>query len=207
MKTDPFERHHERYDDWFNKHEKVYELELKAVRELVPSKGKGVEIGVGSGRFAYPLSIDFGLDPSKKMLQLANERGIQVVRSIGENLPFQDESFDFALIVTTICFFDDPLEALKETARILKSEGAVIIGFIDKESPLGHIYQKKKDDNVFYSVAKFFSVEEVIELLKKTGFSNFSFVQTIFGDMDRVDIEKPKKGYGEGSFIVVSAKK
>ncbi|MFW6064651.1 MAG: class I SAM-dependent methyltransferase [Candidatus Natronoplasma sp.] len=207
MKTDPFERHHERYDDWFNKHKKVYELELKAVRELVPSKGKGVEIGVGSGRFAYPLSIDFGLDPSKKMLQLANERGIQVVRSIGENLPFQDESFDFALIVTTICFFDDPLEALKETARILKSEGAVIIGFIDKESPLGHIYQKKKDDNVFYSVAKFFSVEEVIELLKKTGFSNFSFVQTIFGDMDRVDIEKPKKGYGEGSFIVVSAKK
>jgi len=78
MKTDPFDRYHERYDDWFNKHEKVYESELKAVRDLLPSKGKGIEIGVGSGRFAYPLSIGYGLDPSKKMLRLADERGIQL---------------------------------------------------------------------------------------------------------------------------------
>ncbi|MBS3781504.1 MAG: class I SAM-dependent methyltransferase [Candidatus Thermoplasmatota archaeon] len=207
MKTGPFERHHERYDRWFENHEKLYESELEAVRELIPKEGQGIEIGVGSGRFSTPLSIEFGLDPSKEMLKLADERGIRVIRGIGEKLPFKDESFDFALIVTTICFFDDPSEALKETARILKPEGAVVIGFIDKESPLGHIYQKKKDDNVFYSAAKFFSVEEVIQLLNQVEFSNFSFVQTLFGGIDRASFEKPKKGYDEGSFVVVSARK
>ncbi len=207
MKTDPFDTYYERYDDWFNKHEKVYESELKAVRGLLPSEGKGIEIGVGSGRFAYPLSICYGLDPSEKMLRLADERGIKVVRGVGEKIPFQNESFDFVLIVTTICFFDDPQKALKETARILKPKGAVIIGFIDKNSSLGQIYQKKKDENVFYSPAHFFSVEEVIELLKKLRFSDLSFVQTIFEGIDTTSVEKPKKGYGEGIFVVVRAKK
>jgi len=156
MKSEPFDRYHERYDDWFNRHENLYESELKAVEELLPSKGKGIEIGVGSGRFAYPLSIGFGLDPSEEMLRLADERGIQVVRGIGEYIPFKNGSFDFALIVTTICFFDDPLKSLKEAMKILKPKGAVIIGFIDKESLVGQIYQKKKDENVFYSGANFF---------------------------------------------------
>jgi len=126
---------------------------------------------------------------------------------VGENIPFKNGSFDFALIVTTICFFDDPTKALKETARILKPEGTVIIGFIDKESPVGQTYQKKKDENVFYSDANFFSIEEVIELLNQVGFSNLSFVQTIFEGIDKERVEKPKKGYGEGSFVVLRAEK
>jgi len=207
MKSELFDKYHERYDDWFNRHENLYKSELEAVRELLPSEGKGIEIGVGSGRFAYPVSVDFGLDPSEEMLRLAYERGIQVVRGVGENIPFKNGSFDFALIVTTICFFDDPLKALKETARILKPEGTIIIGFIDKNSSLGQIYQKKKDENVFYSPAHFFSVEEVTDLLKKLGFSELSFVQTIFEGIDTTSVEKPKKGYGEGSFVVVRAEK
>jgi len=207
MKSEPFDKYHERYDDWFNRHENLYKSELEAVRELLPSEGKGIEIGVGSGRFAYPLSIGFGLDPSEEMLRIADERGIQVVRGVGEKIPFKNGSFDFALIVTTICFFDDPLKALKETARILKPEGTIIIGFIDKNSSLGQIYQKKKDENVFYSPAHFFSVEEVTDLLKKLGFSELSFVQTIFEGIDTTSVEKPKKGYGEGSFVVVRAEK
>jgi len=95
MKSEPFERYHERYDDWFDRHEELYESELKAVRELLPSKGKGIEIGVGSGRFAYPLSIGFGLDPSEEMLRLADERGIEVVRGLGEKIPFRDIRFCF----------------------------------------------------------------------------------------------------------------
>ncbi len=141
------------------------------------------------------------------MLRLADERGIQVVRGVGEDIPFRDGSFDFALIVTTICFFDDPLKALKETARILKPKGTVIIGFIDKNSSLGQIYQKKKDDDVFYSGANFFSVEDVIELLNQLGFSDPSFVQTIFEGIDTTSVEKPEEGYGEGSFVVVRAER
>ena len=49
-----------------------------------------MEIGVGSGRFAQPLGVKIGIDPSRNMLKFAKERGIQVIRGGGENLPFKD---------------------------------------------------------------------------------------------------------------------
>ncbi|MFP4142838.1 MAG: class I SAM-dependent methyltransferase [Thermoplasmata archaeon] len=204
---DTFDKHSKRYDDWFEKHQTIYESELKAVREAVPSEGKGCEIGVGSGRFSGPLSIEVGLDPSKEMLLTAKKRGAEVVKGVGEELPFRDEAFDFVLIVTTICFFDGPLQALKESKRVLKPEGRIIVGFIDKASPVGKMYQEKKDENVFYKDAHFFTVDEVTDLLEGVGFSSFSYFQTIFDGIDKVEVEEPKKGYNEGSFVVVKAEK
>ncbi|MEF8835919.1 MAG: class I SAM-dependent methyltransferase [Candidatus Thermoplasmatota archaeon] len=206
-KSGPFEEHSKRYDDWFEDHEDIYRSELKAVEKAVPSDGRGIEIGVGSGRFSEPLSIDFGVDSSNEILQIAKKRDIEVVKAIGEKMPFRDGSFDYVLIVTTICFFDDPLKALKESARILKPEGRVIIGFIDKESQVGKIYQKKKEDNVFYKNAYFFAVEDVIDILKSIGFFDLSFYQTIFDGLDKGKIEQPKEGHEEGSFLVVSGLK
>lgn len=38
---------------------------------LLPNIGKGVEIGVGTGRFSAPLGIKLGVDPSWEMSKLA----------------------------------------------------------------------------------------------------------------------------------------
>ena len=54
-KIEPFEKFTRQYEDWFEEHSYVYESELKAVRMLLPEYQNGVEIGVGSGRFAVPL--------------------------------------------------------------------------------------------------------------------------------------------------------
>jgi ubiquinone/menaquinone biosynthesis C-methylase UbiE len=35
------------------------------------------------------------------MAMVARQRGIQVVQAVAEALPFMDETFDFALMVTT----------------------------------------------------------------------------------------------------------
>ena len=59
----PFETHHERYDAWFKKHEAAYVSELLALRPFVPWEGRGVEIGVGSGRFAAPLGVQVAALP------------------------------------------------------------------------------------------------------------------------------------------------
>ncbi|MFO7792089.1 MAG: class I SAM-dependent methyltransferase [Candidatus Saliniplasma sp.] len=207
-KIRPFDEKSERYENWFDRNPAVYKSELMAVGKLLSKEGKGIEIGVGSGRFSEPLSIFIGIDPSKEMLQIAKKRGIRVIRGMGEYLPLKCSEFDFVLIVTTICFFDDVKLALREAYRILKQGGKIIIGFIDKDSQVGQEYQRKKEKNVFYKDAKFYSVNEGVELLRETGFSNFKYTQTIFDRLDSIDaVEKPKEGYGEGSFVVIKGKK
>src|SRR5690606_16354886 len=122
-------------------------------------------IGVGTGRFAKPLGIAIGIDPSLKMLARARNRGVGVVCRVAEALPFRDEVFDHALIVTTICFVDDARAMLAEARRVLRPEGAVVIGFIDRTSRLGRHYEAHRDESVFYRDAVFFSADEVDRLL------------------------------------------
>ncbi len=205
-RTEPFERHTSRYDNWFEENRPLYASEVEALRAIMPPYAKGIEIGVGSGRFAVPLGILFGLDPSPAMLRVARRRGIRAVYGVAEKLPFTDSSFDLVLMVTTVCFLDDILSAFREVNRILIAGGSFIIGLIDKNSPVGRIYQEKKNENVFYKLATFYSVEEIVSLLVDSGFEDLSFTQTIFRDLKDIQDKEPVlPGYGKGSFAVVRA--
>jgi SAM-dependent methyltransferase len=202
----PFEEHAVQYEDWFERNKFAYDSELQAVRSQLPENRHGVEIGVGSGRFAAPLGIKIGVEPAGKMREIARSRGIGVIGGIAEALPFGDLQFDFVLMVTAICFVDDLEIAFKEAYRVIRPNGSLIIGFIDRKSLLGKSYLKHKNENVFYRMATFYSVDEVVCYLKRVGFGDFRFSQTIFQPLTGLsDIELTKEGYGEGSFVVVSA--
>ncbi|MGB2728189.1 MAG: class I SAM-dependent methyltransferase [Halobacteriota archaeon] len=207
-KIEPFEMYADKYEEWFERNKIVYESELRAIRKLLPEKGEGIEIGAGSARFSAPLGIKAGIEPSSKMGKIARDRGLEVVKGVAETLPFADSKFDFALMVTTICFLDSLKAAFRETSRILKPGGCLLIGFIDKDSPIGKLYQQHKEDSVFYKLANFYSVEEVISHLKRAGFKDFYFTQTIFHNLAEIrEVERIKEGYGEGSFVVIKAVK
>jgi len=202
-----FEQNIERYENWFSKNRFAYLSELEGVKDLMP-KGKGIEIGVGTGRFAEPLSIKFGIDPSIAMLEVARKRKIKVIGGVGEHLPITDDSLDFALITTTLCFLNDVEKTFKEIKRILKKNGFIILGFIDRESFLGKLYMKKKGKNPFYKFANFYSTKEVIKKLKKAGFSRPKIKQTLFTIPEKLNrIDDIKDGYGEGGFIIIRMRK
>ena len=201
-----FDEYTDEYDLWYDKHHNKYQSEVIALKKLIPVGKKGIEIGVGTGRFSIPFGIRVGVEPSPNMAKLAEEKGITVINGIGESLPFHNETFDYVLMVTTVCFLSDIPKAFSEAYRILKDQGKIILGIIDKNSPLGKEYEKMKMDNKFYSDAHFHSTEELTELLKNAGFIKFDYWQTLFNTSDDV-IEDPKHGYGQGSFVVIQATK
>jgi len=203
----PFDRYADRYDRWFERHRVAYVSELLAVRTLLPVGACGLEIGVGSGRFAAPLGIAYGIDPSMEMLERARDRGISVVAGMAEALPFANSTFAAAAIITTICFVDDPHAMMREARRVLKPDGIVLIGFIDPASALGRGYLDRRVESVFYENARFFTPGEVAELLSASGFTSSTWVQTLSSTLaEHHEIEAASPGYGHGAFVVVRAR-
>jgi ubiquinone/menaquinone biosynthesis C-methylase UbiE len=208
MEESVFELFPQEYDEWFERHKFAYLSELEALRKAIPKGEKGLEVGVGTGRFAQPLGIKIGVDPSEKMLEIARKRGIEGILGRGENLPFKDGEFDFVLLAFTLCFVEKPLKVLEEAKRVLKPGGRVIVGIIDKNSKLGKIYQAKKEKSKFYRIAIFYSSGEIIDMLRKLDFTNIKALQTLSGGPDSIkEVEAPKEGYGEGGFVVIYGEK
>lgn len=206
VRIESFKKYFKEYDEWFDKNQNIYLAELYALKSLVPSNKFGIDIGVGTGRFALPLNIKLAIEPSGKMAEISKKLGIQVYKGVAENLPFKKKIFDFIIFVTTICFVDNLEKTFTEAYRVLKNNGFIIVGFIDKESKLGKKYQLKKIKSKFYKEANFFSVKEVIDILRKTKFKDMTIKQTVFTNkndkFDNID-----DGYGKGSFVIIKANK
>lgn len=208
IKSKAFDLNARKYDDWFETHAFEYNIELEAIRALIPESGTGIEIGVGTGRFAKPLGISIGIEPSESMREIALERGINAIAGTAESIPIYDNQYDYALLVTTVCFLESLETAFIEISRILKNSGFIILGFIDKDSVLGKKYEQNKDENVFYKDATFHSAEEITHELTNAGFENFEYIQALLpGDNAQGLSPEIKKDYGEGSFIVLRAQK
>lgn len=201
-----FEQFALEYDQWFIENSFAYLSETEAIRRFIPNNGLGIEIGAGTGRFSIPFGIRLGIEPSEEMARFAKTRGISIARAVAEELPFADNTIDYVLMVTTICFLNDLPATFVEIRRVLKPGGRLIIGFIDRESPLGKKYELMKESSRFYKGATFYSSSQVMNILSKAGFSDFQICQTIFTDPGNMSSCDPvQEGHGKGGFDVISA--
>ena len=125
-----------------------------------PPKAKILDIGCGTGATVHCLRQEYGfeaigVDPSETMLQKAKARPVPLplLRGSGENLPFPDQEFDGILMECTFSVMENHKQVLRESSRVLKNQGKLIISdFYYRRRPgvLTKLYYEKiLDENGF----------------------------------------------------------
>lgn len=163
------------YDAWIDKGKNRHclDLEIKLMLDLLsPEKGQRIlDIGCGTGISLAPLlekglSLT-GIDPSPYMLDLAHKRlgeKVDLHRGMAEDLPFDDNSFDAALLFTSLEFTDRPAKAIEEACRVARDR--VVIGVLNRYAPQ-NMFRRFKSfffANI-YTNAHFFSIWELQQIL------------------------------------------
>ncbi len=160
------------YDSWYRRHRLTAENEVMLVRYMLQGlPGPCLEVGVGSGFFASAVGCGYGVDPSIEMLRIARSRGLEVALARGEKLPIRSSSVGVVLIVVSICFMDDPVEALREAYRVLMPGGRLVTCIVPAESPLGRYYMRLgRSGHPYYSRARFIESSWLARVATGIGF-------------------------------------
>ena len=162
------------YDSWYSTPFGMHadELEKKLVfKFLGPIKEKNVfDLGCGTGIYSMELAKRgarvIGLDSSIEMLRILKRKRdklkIELILGYAENLPLKNISFDSIISITAICFFNNPKKAIEEMERVVKFNGKIIIGVLNKWS-FYSVHKKLKSIFVetAYKKAKFYSILEL----------------------------------------------
>jgi demethylmenaquinone methyltransferase / 2-methoxy-6-polyprenyl-1,4-benzoquinol methylase len=139
-----------------------------------------------------------GIDISTKMLEIGRQkisrRGfndrIELIGGDSESIPFDDNSFDVAMVAFGVRNFADPMKGLSEMRRVVRHEGMVLVLEFSKpvKFPFRQVYHfyflhilplvgrffSKNAGAYRYlpeSVMKFPDNEDFIELMKNAGLS------------------------------------
>jgi ubiquinone/menaquinone biosynthesis C-methylase UbiE len=110
----------------------VRALSLKTLADKPPSRVLVDGIGTGLDVPFMPIHHQYvGIDITAAMLKQAairkNGRNLNLLRTNCQRLPFPDASFDHAILHLILAVVPDPVQALKEAARVVKPGGTVLV--------------------------------------------------------------------------------
>ncbi len=163
-----------------------------------------LDVATGTGDLAIaamrldPVAVE-GIDISGEMLKIGtrkiNTRGfddtIKLTRGDSENIPFNDNSFDVAMVAFGVRNFSDPLLGLSEMRRVLRDRGMILVLEFSKPTrfplstiynfyfskilpSLGKLFSRNRTAYTYLpeSVMKFPDNEEFMDLLSRAGYSD-----------------------------------
>lgn len=103
-----------------------------------------LDVGAGDGTYSIEAArrgaVVTAVDVSPAMCLAAEQRAAShevTLRSVAgdaQNLPFDDDTFDIVLAVTTLCLVPDRRKAIEEMARVLAPGGRLILGELGRWS-------------------------------------------------------------------------
>lgn len=117
-------------------------------------KGKKIiDVGCGTGIATDHFNCEVGVDPSEKLLKIAEKKfpHIQFMEEKAEELSFEDNEFDVAISLTAIQNFDDVEKGLAEIKRIAK---AFVLTFLKKS---------EKKEMIEGLIKKLFKIKKAVE--------------------------------------------
>jgi len=148
-------------------------VRLSAIGRTLGPKARVLDLGGGTGVLAdliYRVRQDlvcFVVDPALGMVGKGS-RHIRKAAGIAESLPLKDGTFEAVLIGDALHHFNDPLGAILEVMRVLKSGGILFIFDIDPHVSLGKVICRA--ERLLREPARFRSPEELNKTLTEYGF-------------------------------------
>lgn len=134
-----FDRTAEIYDDT---REALTEEALDTAAHILARDGcrRLLEVGVGTGRIAKPLlrrNFELvGVDFSRGMLAKAQEKGVEdLVMGDANHLPFDDKTFDAAVMAHVLHLLANPAETFGKLTRVARNEVAIFVRKRDGATP------------------------------------------------------------------------
>jgi len=160
--TDPAD-----YEAWYHtsRGQWIGDREFTLLQQLLrPEAGASMlDVGCGTGHFSRRFAgiglLVTGIDPDPAVLKFAMRQGgdIRYMQGDALELPFADNSFEYTVAVTSLCFIEDPLQALREMWRVTRQ--TLTLGLLNRRSLL----HWKKQGQGGYSGARWDTAGEVMK--------------------------------------------
>lgn len=135
-------------DDVYNDERQWDKNAINTISNQLINEKTLLDIGCGGGQKTVSLSkgmrtvaTDISHTGVKRTIEKGMKEGIEIsgVRCSGDKLPFKESSFDYAMCNEVIEHIIDDKAVLKESNRVIKQDGSVIIGFPNIHDPRNFI--------------------------------------------------------------------
>jgi ubiquinone/menaquinone biosynthesis C-methylase UbiE len=174
-----------------------HRLMAKQLVEKIPANGLVLEIAPGPGYFCIELARlghfqITGLDISKSFVKIARRNAayarlhIDFQEGNASAMPFQDNTFNFTFCQAAFKNFSEPVKAIAEMYRVLKSNGIAVISDLRRDAsavdiekevsgmrldPINRFLVKWTFDHMLLRSA--YSIDEMKAMVERTPFSSY----------------------------------
>ncbi|MBI4620198.1 MAG: class I SAM-dependent methyltransferase [Desulfobacterales bacterium] len=112
-------------------------------------------------------SICLGIEPSLEFIRSRSDNSCMIIQAVGESLPLKKDVFDVITAASVLDHMENPSIFLRESHKVLKKNGIIIISFVSPVyDKLAVRFKLKEDDHLFH-----FTEGKITGILRKEGFN------------------------------------